>query len=168
MMCHTSFSLFQIKTKLIHHVFLTILHKFSQCCFMIPFSVLNSEELDSFWYPWSAVSSEKYTHFANLDVGDVICQKSTLFYIFCVRGCIASHVESDSPVLNSHDYKFSAKFRWNNVFILIENNIGFAKSLKYRQWPKYSIGLRCVKQTFFQIKLNIALTAEIDWTSVRW
>ena len=51
MMCHTSFSLFQIKAKLEYHVFLTILHKFSKHCFPIPFSALNSEELDSFWYP---------------------------------------------------------------------------------------------------------------------
>ena len=34
---HTSFSLFQIKAKLIYHFFLTVLHKFTKLCFPIPF-----------------------------------------------------------------------------------------------------------------------------------
>ena len=38
--------LFQIKTKLIYHVFLTILHKSCK----ILFAALNSKELDSSWY----------------------------------------------------------------------------------------------------------------------
>ena len=42
-MCHISFSLiFQIKTNLTSCFFYNFLHKFSKCCFSIPFSALNS------------------------------------------------------------------------------------------------------------------------------
>ena len=98
MMCRTSFLLFQTQAKLIYHVVLTILHKFSKRCFPIPFSALNSEELDSFWYLLCAISSEKHTLFAK-EVDDFVCQKTTLFYAFCVRRWVASHVVSDTPVL---------------------------------------------------------------------
>ena len=94
MVCHTSFSLFKVNTKLIYHVFLTILCKYRIFCFLILFSALHSNELDSFWHPQSVISSEKYTLFAK-DVDDVVYQKTTLFDAFCVCGCVASHVESD-------------------------------------------------------------------------
>ena len=91
-MCHTSFSLiFQIKTNLIL-CFFTILHKFSKCCFPILFLALNSST--HFNTPKLRLAAKNIPFFAK-DVDAAVFLKTTLFYAFCARGCVASHVESE-------------------------------------------------------------------------
>ena len=78
--------------------FLTILHKFSKRCFPIPFSPLNSEELQLIHSGNSKVQlAVKNIPFLQKTLTTSYVKKTTLFYAFCVRGCIASHVESDPP-----------------------------------------------------------------------
>ena len=82
-MCHTSFSLiFQIKTNLIS-CFFTILHKFSKCCFPIPFSALNSST--HFNTPKLRLPSKNIPFFAK-DVDAAVCLKNYPFLRFlCTR-----------------------------------------------------------------------------------
>ena len=85
-MCHISFSLFQIKTKLIYHVYLTILHKFSKCSFPIPFSALISKELAHFGTPKVQLTAKNIPFLHKMSTTSYV-KNTTLFYAFCVRGC---------------------------------------------------------------------------------
>ena len=93
-MCHTSFSLiFQIKTNLIS-CFFTILHKFSKYCFPIAFSALNSST--HFNTPKLRLAAKNIPFMQKTSTPHDV-EKTTLFYAFCARGCVASHVESEPP-----------------------------------------------------------------------
>ena len=126
-MSHTSFSLFQIKAKLIYHVFLTVLHKFTKL-FSDPVLSPKQRRVRLILVPLNAaISSENYTLFAK-DVDAIVCQKTTLFYLFLCAGAYSQSCGDWRPGFKSsyelglglrtcfgvklgllHDYLFRAK-----------------------------------------------------------
>ena len=95
------FILFNISDKDKPHImfFFTILHKFSKCCFPIPFSALNS--LTHFNTPKLRLAAKNIPFLQKTSTPPYV-KKTTLFYAFCAHGCVASHVESEPPGLTCH------------------------------------------------------------------